>query len=99
MCSSDLHALGGFGTGGQAAAGDGESPEVNGFHMSNEMTNLFEAALGAGTGLQGGYTPAPEGEMGRAAQMLVGMPPTGGAGGSGMFGGDEELYRQMRDLF
>ena len=92
------HTMGGFGAGGQGAVVDGESPEVNGFHMSNEMTHLFEAALGAGTGLQGGYTPGADGEMGGAAQMLVGMP-NGGAGGSGIFGGDEELYRQMRDLF
>lgn len=90
--------------GGSAAFGapaiDGESPEVNGFHMSNEMTNLFEAALGAGTGLQGGYTPAPDGDAGMAGQIMMnGAGGMGGGSGSGMFGGDEELYRQMRDLF
>ena len=91
---------GGFGGGAAAQAVDGESPEVNGFHMSNEMTNLFEAALGAGTGLQGGYTPANDGDAGMQGQLMGAMGVNGAVGGgSGMFGGDEELYRQMRDLF
>ncbi|KAG0649902.1 putative transcriptional regulatory [Hyphodiscus hymeniophilus] len=64
--------------------GSGKSP-MDGFQMSNEMTNLFEAALGS-VGMNGnGYVPLQDGD-------LSGV-------GSNVFGGDEELYRQMRDLF
>jgi hypothetical protein len=71
--------------------GQGNSP-MSGFQMSAEMTNLFEAALGAGTGLQGGYTgPVQDGsENGGAVMAHL---------GAGVFGGEEELYRQLRDLF
>jgi hypothetical protein len=64
--------------------GSGSSP-VDGTQMSTEMTNLFEAALGSASG----YTSAPmqDGEG------------VNGSGGSHAFGGDEELYRQLRDLF
>lgn len=73
----------------------GSSP-VDGFQMSTEMTNLFEAALGsANTG--NGYTSTPLQEgmsVGNGAQQGV-----VNGGGSHAFGGDEELYRQLRDLF
>ena len=69
--------------------GNGNSP-MNGFQMSHEMTNLFEAALGSvGQGMNGngtGYVQIPDGDA------LAGI-------GSNVFGGDEELYRQLRDLF
>jgi len=80
--------------------GNGDIP-MNGFQMSHEMTTLFEAALGSvgmnngtnnGTnnvtnnGTNGGYVPIQEGDA------------LGGVG-SNVFGGDEELYRQLRDLF
>lgn len=96
--------IGGQGQGqGQGSYADGESPEVNGFHMSNEMTSLFEAALGAGTGLQGGFTPGGEGDGGMQGQGQIPGQMMGAMGngvtGSGMFGGEEELYRHMRDLF
>jgi len=68
--------------------GSGNSP-MNGFQMSHEMTNLFEAALGSvGQGINGngGYVQIPDGDA------LAGI-------GSNVFGGDEELYRQLRDLF
>ncbi len=84
---------GGFGGEGMVGA-TGNSP-MNGFQMSTEMTNLFEAALGSvgmngnanhsGTGSGGGnYAPIEDG--------LGGI-------GSNVFGGDEELYRQLKDLF
>jgi hypothetical protein len=66
----------------------GNSP-MNGFQMSHEMTNLFEAALGSvgmNNGTNGGYVPIQDGDA------LAGI-------GSNVFGGDEELYRQLRDLF
>lgn len=67
------------------SGGNGNSP--NGFQMSHEMTNLFEAALGSvGMNGNGGYVPLQDGDT------LAGI-------GSNVFGGDEELYRQMRDLF
>lgn len=70
--------------------GSGNSP-MNGFQMSHEMTNLFEAALGSvGQGMNGTngatYVHIPDGDA------LAGI-------GSNVFGGDEELYRQLRDLF
>jgi hypothetical protein len=67
----------------------GNSP-MNGFQMSHEMTNLFEAALGSvgmnGTNGAGPYVQIQDGDA------LAGI-------GSNVFGGDEELYRQLRDLF
>jgi nucleoid-associated protein YgaU len=67
----------------------GNSP-MNGFQMSHEMTNLFEAALGSvgmnGTSGAGTYVQIQDGDA------LAGI-------GSNVFGGDEELYRQLRDLF
>lgn len=51
------------------------------------MTNLFEAALGSvGMNGNGGYVPLQDGDA------LAGI-------GSNVFGGDEALYRQLRDLF
>jgi hypothetical protein len=71
----------------------GNSP-MNGFQMSHEMTNLFEAALGSAAihGVNGhgsGYAGAPIGDGMVGANM----------GGAGVFGGEEELYKQLRDLF
>ncbi|RFU35367.1 hypothetical protein B7463_g954, partial [Scytalidium lignicola] len=70
--------------------GKGNSP-MNGFQMSHEMTSLFEAALGS-VGLNG--AAGGNGEY-------VGMGAEGDFSGIGsnVFGGDEELYRQLRDLF
>lgn len=84
------------GGGGVANGGGlGNSP-VNGFQMSHEMTNLFEAALGAGTGIHGGYTGTPQmGDSGVSnGENMAGM-----VGGANVFGGEDELYRQLRDLF
>lgn len=89
-------AMAGLASGGnnnQMEMGYGNSPPINGFVMSNEMTNLFEAALGAGTGLQGGYSPAPEDGGGMGIMGIQGQ--MGWQGG----GNDDELYRQLRDLF
>ncbi len=67
--------------------GGGENSPMNGFQMSHEMTTLFEAALGSvGMNGNGGYVPLHDGDA------LAGV-------GSNVFGGDEELFRQMRDLF
>jgi len=71
--------------------GSSNSPR-DGFQMSNEMTNLFEMALGSagmngnGTSSAGGYGALSEGDS------LNGIGPT-------VFGRDEELYKQLRDLF
>jgi hypothetical protein len=82
------HPFGGEGVNGGGLA-SGNSP-MNGFQMSHEMTNLFEAALGSvGQGMNGNggtYVQIPDGDA------LAGI-------GSNVFGGDEELYRQLRDLF
>jgi len=82
------------GSGANGGMDVGNSP-INGFQMSHEMTNLFEAALGAGTGLQGGYTPSAQMD-GTQSEGMVGMI---GQGGANVFGGEDELYRQLRDLF
>lgn len=70
---------------GQGPIAPGENSPMNGFQMSHEMTNLFEAALGNGSlnnGANGAYTPiSGDGLAGNA------------------FGGDEQLYMRMRDLF
>ena len=72
---------------GLNSAGSGNSP-MNGFQMSHEMTNLFEAAIGSGGGMNGngGYVPLQDGDA------LAGN-------GSNVFGGEQELYRRFRDLF
>ena len=90
LAGHEISGLGGaFGQDGNINAlnsGSGNSP-VNGFQMSYEMTNLFEAALGSvGMNGNGGYVPLPDGD------------PFSGIG-SNVFGGDEELYRHLRDLF
>lgn len=73
---------------GQEGMAGGENSPMNGFQMSHEMTNLFEAALGNGTlnnGANGAYTP-----MGGDA--LTGIT-------NNAIGSDEQLYLRMRDLF
>ncbi|KAG4437307.1 hypothetical protein IFR05_007203 [Cadophora sp. M221] len=95
------HEISGMGVGvggfGSDMVGTGNSP-MNGFQMSTEMTNLFEAALGS-VGMNG----ASGGNSGTASAGAGGnyVPLEDGLGGIGsnVFGGDEELYRQLRDLF
>ena len=87
------HEISGLGPFGQQdgiglTGANGNSP-MNGFQMSHEMTNLFEAALGSvgmNNGTNGEYVQIQDGDA------LAGI-------GSNVFGGDEELYRQLRDLF
>lgn len=67
----------------------GNSP-INGFQMSHEMTNLFEAALGTASGLNGNGT-----YVGSGLQDIDQSDVTG----ANVFGGEDELYRQLRDLF
>jgi hypothetical protein len=73
---------------GQEGMAGGENSPMNGFQMSHEMTNLFEAALGNGTlnnGTNSAYTP-----MGGDA--LTGIS-------NNAIGSDEQLYFRMQDLF
>ena len=90
LAGHEISGLGGaFGQDGNVNglnSGSGNSP-MNGFQMSYEMTNLFEAALGSvGMNGNGGYVPLQDGD------------PFSGIG-SNVFGGDEELYRHLSDLF
>jgi hypothetical protein len=90
LAGHEISGLGHFGQDSNGMnSGTGSSP-MNGFQMSHEMTNLFEAALGSvgmnGNGTNGSYVPIQDGDA------LAGI-------GSNVFGGDEELYRQLRDLF
>ena len=70
---------------GNGFSRSGNSP-MNGFQMSHEMTNWFEAALGS-VGMNGNG-----GHILQDGDALPGI-------GSNVFGGDEELFRQLRDLF
>lgn len=72
-------------TGG--AGSKGNTP-MNGFQMSHEMTSLFEAALGS-VGINGSAN---------GNGQYVGMEGDFSGIGSDVFGGDEELYRHLRDL-
>lgn len=72
------------------AQGIDKSP-INGFQMSHEMTNLFEAALGGAGGQAPGY--ASHGIEGSSVSDVT--TPAG----TNVFGGEDELYRHMRDLF
>lgn len=72
----------------------GNSP-MNGLQMTNELTNLFEAAGGYGNFMAASAGPdgmngfvAPDGEM-----------QNGGEGVPAVFGNEEEFSRIMRDLF
>ena len=67
----------------------------NGFQLSHEMTNLFEAALGS-AGQNG--PAAPNGAYVGLNTTQDGEPLPGVIG-SNVFGGDEHLYRHMRELF
>jgi hypothetical protein len=85
------HGMGNGGTGATLnSTGAGNSP-MNGFQMSHEMTSLFEAALGS-VGMNGN-------SGGRGGYPVVTQEDMGAGIGSNVFGGDEELYRQLRDLF
>lgn len=97
------HEISGMGVGvggyGGEIVGTGNSP-MNGFQMSTEMTNLFEAALGSvgmngGSGGSGGNLRSAPAGGGGYVPLEDGL----GSIGSNVFGGDEELYRQLRDLF
>lgn len=99
-----INGIGGNGNGG----GQGNSP--NGYQMSHDMTTLFEAALGSvgasvGGGNVNGNQVSGPGVSGVGNGYVLaegeGMGGVGGGGGIGsnVFGGDEELYRQLRDLF
>jgi hypothetical protein len=90
LAGHEITGLGNFGQDGTGLTGTSGNSPMNGFQMSHEMTNLFEAALGS-VGMNngthnGGYVQIPDGDA------LAGI-------GSNVFGGDEELYRQLRDLF
>ena len=98
------HEISGMGVGvgsyGGDIVGNGNSP-MNGFQMSTEMTNLFEAALGSvgmnGTGGSAGNSGTTS--AGAASGNYVPLEDGLSGIGSNVFGGDEELYRQLRDLF
>ncbi|KAH8592458.1 fungal-specific transcription factor domain-containing protein, partial [Bisporella sp. PMI_857] len=84
------HEISGLENYGQVGNGISGSSPMNGYQMSNEMTNLFEMALGSvginGNGTNSSYAPLQD------SDGMNGI-------GSNIFGGDEELYRQLRDLF
>ncbi|ATZ54765.1 hypothetical protein BCIN_11g01030 [Botrytis cinerea B05.10] len=84
---------GGYDTNGHGqgiSTGSGSSP-MTGNQMSYEMTHLFEAALGMGSG-HNGYG---------VGNGMDGTPGVGDdVGGVGpAFGEGDELFRQLRDLF
>jgi hypothetical protein len=97
------HGHGVLGAGGNGAGisgtGTGNSP-MNGFQMSHEMTNLFEAALGSvGAGINGSGNANGNSNGTSYVPLGGGASDLGSVHGSHVFGGDEELYRQLRDLF
>lgn len=80
---------------------EGVRGSPDGFRLSHDMTSLFEAALGSvgvGVGVEGrgGYASGI-GDAGGGGGDLNGNGVNGI--GSQVLGGDEELYRQLRDLF
>ena len=89
LAGHEISSMNSFADGIGLPAGANTGSPMNGFQMSNEMTHLFEAALGS-VGINGGtngdYTPISD------TEALAGI-------GSNAFGGDEELYRHLKDLF
>jgi len=89
LAGHEISGMGNFGQDGVGISSGSSNSPMNGFQMSNEMTHLFEAALGSAAinnGTNGDYVPIPDGDA------LTGI-------GSNVFGGEEELYRHLKDLF
>lgn len=89
LAGHEISGIDSFGQDGVGLSSRNSNSPMNGFQMSHEMTSLFEAALGSVSihnGTNGDYTPIPDGEA------LGGI-------GSSAFGGEEQLYRQLKDLF
>lgn len=90
LAGHEISGLSSFGGQDNSINPGNENSPMNGFQMSYEMTNLFEAALGNigmnTNGVNGSYSTIQDGDG------LAGV-------GSNVFGGDEELYRQLKDLF
>lgn len=97
-----LNGFGGDGSG--TGVTNGNSP-MNGFQMSCEMTSLFEAALGSvglgmnGSGVGGNNRVNNSGGVNGGGYVQIQDGDALAGIGSNVFGGDEELYRQLRDLF
>ncbi|TVY16790.1 putative transcriptional regulatory protein [Lachnellula arida] len=95
LAGHEISGLGNAYEGMNGMNGNGSGP--NGFQMSLDMTSLFEAALGSartngnGNGQNTG-TPYNGNVTLGDGDVLSGI-------GSNVFGGDEELYNQMKDLF
>ncbi|RDL41849.1 Uncharacterized protein BP5553_01828 [Venustampulla echinocandica] len=88
------------GSGNGNGNGNGNSPD--GFQMSHDMTSLFEAALGSVGINNGNGGPGNAGAVGNGNGGYIPMQDgdaLGGGVGSNVFGGDEELYKQLKDLF
>jgi hypothetical protein len=99
LAGHEISRMGNFMGGQQDRGGNamGNSP-MNGFQMSHEMTSLFEAALGSASAINGcahSYVGTNLQDGVQSDSLGVGVS----LGGANVFSGDEELYRQMRDLF
>ncbi|PQE30615.1 hypothetical protein CJF32_00009850 [Rutstroemia sp. NJR-2017a WRK4] len=98
------HEISGLAAGFENVGSTGTSP-MTGNQMSYEMTNLFEAALGmGGNGHANGHASVNGNAHGNGNGYPVGsgLDANGvdAVSGSGVFvGGEEELFRQLRDLF
>jgi hypothetical protein len=84
---------------GAGGSGNGRGNGTpNGFQISHDMTSLFEAALGLGEGRSGNeYALGDTNEGGVLGGLNGGV--NGNGLGSQVLGGEEELYRHLRDLF
>lgn len=77
----------------------GNSP-MNGHQLSYELTNLFEAAGGYGSGSASGVNPTAQGIDGVSGYVgAQGEINPVSEGFSGIYGNDGEFSRIMRDLF
>jgi hypothetical protein len=89
---------------GGSGQGNGRGGSPNGFQISHDMTSLFEAALGS-AGLGGavdgrnGGSGYGMGDGGGVLGVNGGVNGNVVGAGSNVFGGEEELYRHLRDLF
>jgi hypothetical protein len=97
LAGHEISSIGPYMASGQDRGGNGvlATSPMNGFQMSHEMTSLFEAALGNAAGLNGNGAHGYVQDGGVQGEALgVGM-----MSGANVFGGEEELYRHIRDLF
>ncbi|TVY88261.1 Aurofusarin cluster transcription factor [Lachnellula willkommii] len=97
LAGHEISGLGNAYEGMNGMNGNGSGP--NGFQMSLDMTSLFETALGSARMNGNGNGNGQNTGTPYNGHVTLGDGDVLSGIGSNVFGGDEELYNQMKDLF